>query len=256
MRVTQVKHYQAGVTGEVADFQDRTASLESEDGHYYMAVADGHGQSGAAIAFESTRVIYKAADSAYAVGDGVETRVDRMRGLIADVNSWIARNELNGGSSLTAAVLKGAEIGVAYIGDTQAVYFPDKQSGMLLGIPHRLFNPEEYARMCVMNREVPNELKPPYVLVGDKKYRSLRAIGDLHDPVLEHAADMGVWDLPSDVAGTLVLGTNGLWGENMETYGVVEDAARRNAITDSYVAQLAHYNNDDASVVIARIEPS
>lgn len=245
MRVTNVQ--ELTTQGPRDSQQDAMRSLQSADGAYYAGIFDGHGRDGKEISISSSQVIPDIATMAkFEPRHDVLNRGNILRQMMMKKSREIAARLLHGGTTATVAVFKESELAVAYLGDSEAFFYPDQGEAIALTDPHTARNQEEVARVKGLGYEIATYGGTKYF--GGRLMVS-RGIGDDDCGFVSNVAEITYLELPSP--GTLVEASDGIW---QNSHNEVEQAVRNEAFTDGFLEMLADRNQDNATAIIARIE--
>lgn len=190
------------------------------------AVLDGHGARGWDVALTTSFVLnatrstnLSAKDTARAVAEGIES----------------VKGPINGGSTVTAAVIGDEQLHVVQLGDSEAVYFPESGGYERLAPVHDLSNTSEVERVQSQGGRVGLiEGSEYFVLPSEDGFglKVSRSVGDNHFGFVSHEPEVTSHNLNRLGKGILVVGTDGIWGRSQ--YGLVEETIRTNQeLTDA-----------------------
>lgn len=225
---------------------------ESANDIYYFGVFDGHGSRGLEVAefaasAISSFVSQKSPKNIRAAAKGLREELKRTHQTLA--TDEIAQYS---GTTATVVAAKGGKLAVAYVGDSEAVYYPDGQPANILTKPHTTYHDEEVKRVNSMGYFVQGS----YFASGDKLIAMSRAIGDFDRPFIVAEADVKL--LRISRPGTLVVASDGVWSASRayekNINRMVRSTSDYQAFADEAAQLMSKMTGDNASLVVARLE--
>jgi len=232
--------------------QDVTATATSDDGAEFFGVFDGHLSWGYQIARLSSEVVQEVATMQFEPSQDVFDRAGRVKECLHNINVSLLDMgvRFEGGSTATVGVFKENELAVAYLGDSEAFFYPDEADAIALIKPHTVNNRNEVQRL----RDSGVGVSGKY-FINQAGYISVsRAMGDFHYGFVGSDAEITGPTLLSP--GTLLIASDGVWGH---FYSDIEEIVRNmpestQDLADRLVQEFAFKNKDNASAIVARVE--
>lgn len=253
MEVVQIG--KATVQGPRPEMQDEVF-VAQKGSMYYLGVFDGHCDGGEIIAAQTAQAIQEN----IATHAPHQTSLERARIIRRALRSFDRqlRNEQSAhdrGTTATVAVVENNDIAVTYVGDSEAIYYPDSFAAINLTSPHDGTNQNEIDRVKAEGYDVK--------IIGGTVYFAgelavSRAVGDHDLPFV--SAEAHVNTLNIDYPGTLLVASDGVWGSSEFIKEEVEKVIREGDRVDCRIlAQMlvetfADLTYDNASAIVARIE--
>lgn len=222
-------------------------STASDDSHY-CGVFDGHGHDGKQIAALSSLIVPELSNAVFEYSTSAKERAETAADRVREKSKMLGRLALEGGSTATIAIVKENDLAVAYVGDSLAYYYPDLGGAVDLVYPHTVQSFKEVKRVYKSGGEVIGN----YFSSKAGRIMVSRALGDWNYGFISADAEVTDISLKGDMSpGTLVLASDGLWGDDPEN---VEERVRQHKFNSLYVKQRADKNKDNATAIVVRIE--
>lgn len=242
------------------EMQDFTLDTISSDGTHFFGIFDGHGDYGDFIAHESERFISRAVKHVQIYNPSSLDSARFVRSKLRDLDKNLSRDGLANasGSTATIACIKSGFISVVYLGDSEAIYYPDSSEAIPLIEPHTTDNKTEVARVASLGYQTRDSDYFNNVIMVS------RAIGNHENDFVIAEAEISSYTIQE--AGTLVVASDGVWGKaDNDNHADVERLVRQLQSDDTEeIFELASNltyimsgrTHDNASAVVARIKAS
>lgn len=228
-----------------------------------LAVADGHGEHGAAFAYMVCEGLRSVAASGLDTPLPLAERAFGLKQALINVhNAHIHKYEYvydGGGSTVTSVIVDGAAVATAQLGDSGAVYYPDgKPGGERLTVLHTPGNRSEAKRIRKIGWKVHRD-EHGVSRVGGMMITG--AVGSYTEPFLRHDAQLEHHLLQRP--GFLVVGTDGLLGIDMGNRAAIGQRLNYYQKGQLPITSMAHLlirdfasgdAADNAAVILGRFE--
>jgi protein phosphatase 1K len=237
--------YEASAMGDRKSMQDVMCSKIVGD-TAYLGVFDGHGESGGEVAEEAASLFQERIEQS---DPGLDFK-SKLGVVISCFEDAATRMKdlpiaLASGTTATVALVEEGQLAIAYVGDSEAVYYPDKGEPIKLVEPHSKNNQKEVAR-C---ERLGYPLKAKYF--GGELAVS-RALGDTELPFVISTPD--IYQIQIEQPGTLVLASDGVWGPAARSnHMAVQKVEALGRLPIALVAVGSQRTKDNASAIVTRI---
>ncbi len=242
--------FTASTQGFRPEMQDMVLREKGSGETHYFGVFDGHGNYGELLARKAAGAVQEVVRSAPTDGNALD-RAKAVRDGLRALHKAISYENISRGSGTTASVVvvKKDKLAVAYLGDSEAVYYPDDRPAIRLTRPHNTSNVREVLRVEGMGFRILHGYFGGRIAIS-------RAIGDLEHKFITPEAEIETLDFA--LPGTLVVASDGVWGSGVDNHDAVESMIREAndlaICTNRIVEVFAQQTHDNASAVVARIE--
>ncbi len=251
MNVTAV--YEASSMGHRDKMQDVTYCDYDAMGTLYMGVFDGHGEYGHIIAKQVAQIVRESIENAVS-SENIQDCTNTVANGFQAAHRALLEEEMAmvSGTTATVAVVNQEYLATVYVGDSEAVFFPDSGHPIALTKPHNKDNVAEVKRATELGF-------PPRGQHFGGMLAVSRAIGDICRPFVTPKPDITMLSLSQ--SGVLVVASDGLWGTSarsnhvaVETAVAVQRIAHMRNLPRILVAFGGQRTRDNATAIVARIE--
>ncbi len=246
MKVVNVA--EQAIQGPRSSMHDVTAMATAADGAEYFGIFDGHSKMGFEVASAASEVIRQVAGMEFEPHHDAVVRANRIKEALTQIGLELDTPDLRkSGSTATVGILKDDRLAVAYLGDSEAFFYPDDGKAISLIHPHTIRNEKEVRRVEGLDYEIFDDAFDGYIQIS-------RSVGDFNLKFISRDAEIEDFTLPS--AGTLVIASDGVWGKNHDDVERIVRSMPRSPehLAIELVNGFATRNQDNASAVVARIE--